>query len=110
MLDQVNKGILTLEDLTRFCAENPARIFGLYPNKGTIQVDTDADFTLVDMDKKAVLTEKDMYTKTGFTSWEGMQVCGMPVYTIVRGQVVMEKGKITATPGCGHFMPGIAAG
>jgi len=110
MLDRVNSGMLTLEDLTRFCAENPAKIFGLYPKKGTIQVAADADFTLVDMSKKAVLTEKDMYSKTGFTSWEGTEVCGMPVYTIVRGQVVMEKGKIVATPGCGRFTPGIAVG
>jgi dihydroorotase-like cyclic amidohydrolase len=108
MLDRVNSGMLTLEDLTRFCSENPAKIFGLYPKKGTIQVDSDADFTLVDMGKKAVLTGKDMYSRTGFTSWEGMEVCGMPVYTIVRGRVIMENGKIVAKPGCGQFVPGIA--
>ena len=108
MLDQVNSGRLTLEDLTRFCAENPAKIFGLYPKKGTIQVDSDADFTLVDMGKKEVLTGKDMYSRTGFTSWEGTEVCGMPAYTIVRGQVIMENGKIVATPGWGRFIPGIA--
>jgi dihydroorotase-like cyclic amidohydrolase len=110
MLDQVNSGILSLEDLTRFCAENPAKIFGLYPQKGTIQVDADADFTLVDMGKKAVLTAKDMYSRTGFTSWEGVQVCGIPVYTIGRGQVIMKDGKIEAKPGRGRFMPGMAAG
>lgn len=110
MLDQVNAGRLTLEDLTRFCAENPAKIFGLYPRKGTLQVDADADFTLVDMGKKTVLTAKDMYSKTGLTSWEGVQVCGMPVYTIVRGQVIMKNGNIEAKPGYGHFVPGMAAG
>jgi len=110
MLDQVNSGVLTLEDLTSFCAENPAKIFGLYPKKGTIQVNADADFTLVDMGKKAVLTGKNMYSKTGFTSWEGIEVCGMPVCTIVRGQVIMENGKIKAKPGCGRFIPGIATG
>jgi dihydroorotase-like cyclic amidohydrolase len=110
MLDQVNSGILTLEDLARFCSENPAKIFGIYPKKGTIQVNADADFTIVDMGKKAVLTGKEMYSRTGFTSWEGMEVSGMPVYTIVRGRVIMEDGKIVAEPGLGRFVPGIAAG
>jgi len=109
MLDQVNSGILTLEDLVRFCSENPAKIFGLYPKKGTIQVATDADFTIVDMGKKAILTEKDMHSRTGFTSWEGMEVSGMPVYTIVRGRVIMENGNIVTHPGVGRFVPGIAA-
>jgi len=110
MLNQVNSGLLTLEDLARFCSENPAKIFGIYPRKGAIQVNSDADFTIVDMGKKTVLTEKDMYSKAGFTSWEGMEIVGTPVYTIVRGQVIMEKGKIVAKPGCGRFTPGIAAG
>lgn len=110
MLDQVNSGILTLEDLARFCSENPAKIFGIYPKKGTIQVNADADFTIVDMGKKAVLTGKEMYSRTGFTSWEGVEVSGMPVYTIVRGRVIMEDGKIVAEPGLGRFVPGIAAG
>lgn len=110
MLDQVNSGILTLEDLARFCSENPAKIFGIYPKKGTIQINADADFTIVDMGKKAVLTGKEMYSRTGFTSWEGVEVSGMPVYTIVRGRVIMEDGKIVAEPGLGRFVPGIAAG
>jgi dihydroorotase-like cyclic amidohydrolase len=108
MLNQINAGRLTLEDFTRFCCENPAKIFGLYPRKGTIQIGSDADFTLVDMHKSTVLTAKDMYSKTGFTSWEGMEVKGLPVYTIVRGRVVMKDRLILAEPGFGRFTPGIA--
>ncbi len=80
------------------------------PKKGAIQINTDADFTLVNMNKRMVLTAKDMFSKTGFTSWEGMEVTGMPVYTIVRGHVIMENGKIVAEPGTGRLVPGIAAG
>jgi len=109
MLDQVNSGILSLEDLVFFCSENPAKIFGMYPKKGSIEVNSDADFTIVDMGRKAILSGKDMYSKTGFTSWEGMEVSGMPVYTIIRGQVVMENGKILSEPGHGRFVPGISA-
>jgi dihydroorotase (multifunctional complex type) len=109
MLTKVNEGRLTLEELARYCSENPARIFGLYPGKGAIQVNSDADFTIVDMNSRKVLTAGDMYSKTGITSWEGMEVKGLPVYTIVRGEVVMENGKILVEPGFGRFTPGIAA-
>jgi len=109
MLTKVNEGKLTLEDLAGFCSENPAKVFGLYPGKGAIQVNSDADFTIVDMDARKVLTASDMHSKTGITSWEGMEVKGLPVYTIVRGEVVMEYGKIVVAPGFGRFVPGSAA-
>ncbi|MEM5787252.1 MAG: amidohydrolase family protein [Syntrophobacteraceae bacterium] len=107
MLTGVNADRLTLEDLTRFCSENPSKIFGLYPRKGAIQVGSDADFTIVDMNRKKTLTARDMHSKTGFTSWEGIEVTGMPVYTIVRGNVVMKFGEILVEPGFGEFVPGI---
>ncbi len=108
MLTQVNRGFFGLEELAWFCSENPAKIFGIYPKKGVIQVGSDADFTIVDMNRKTVLTEKNMFSKVGHTSWEGMEVTGMPVYTIVRGQVVMENGKIIGKAGWGQFQPGSA--
>lgn len=109
MLSQVNAGRLTLEDLARFCSENPAKIFGMYPKKGAIQVGSDADFTIVDMNMSNVLTAKDMHSKTRFTSWEGIEVTAMPVYTIVRGEVVMKFGEISGVPGFGRFTPGVAS-
>jgi dihydroorotase (multifunctional complex type) len=109
LLTQVNAGRLTLEDVVRFCAENPARTFGLYPRKGAIQVGADADFTIVDMNQSRVLTVKDMYSKVGHTSWEGIRVTGMPTHTIVRGKQVLSDGKIVGQPGHGRFHPGIAA-
>jgi hypothetical protein len=73
-------------------------------------VGSDADLTLVDMDRRATLTSADMHSKTGLTSWEGMEVTGMPVYTVVRGRVVMDHGEITSEPGYGKFVPGAGAG
>ena len=109
LLTQVNAGRLTLEDVARFCSENPARVFGQFPRKGAIRVGSDGDLTIVDMDRRGVLTAADMRSKTGLTSWEGVAVTAMPVYTVVRGRVVMDHGTVLAEPGFGRFIPGSAA-
>jgi dihydroorotase len=109
ILDAVNKGRLTLCDVARYMAEQPARTFGVFPRKGVIQVGSDADFTIVDMKREVLFRAQDMLTKAGHTSWEGMTAKGAPVYTIVRGAIVMRDGKVEGQPGYGAFMPGIAA-
>lgn len=103
MLNQVNKKMLRLEDFVRLSAENPAKIYGLYPKKGVIQIGSDADFTIVDMNKRKVLKAEDMYSKTGLTSWEGVEVIGVAAHTIIRGRHVAEYGKVLAEPGFGKF-------
>jgi len=108
MLTEVNAGRMTLEQLARFSSEQPAKIFGQYPKKGAILPGSDADFTIVDMNHEQVLTGKDMHSKVGLTSWEGMSTTGAPVYTVVRGEIVMDHGEIKSTPGYGRFTPGPA--
>ena len=110
VLDAVNRGRLTLADVARLCAEAPARRFGQYPRKGTIAVGSDADFTIVDMNKRNLFTRADMATRAGHTSWEGIEVSAMPVATIVRGESVMDQGRIIGRPGHGRLMKGAAAG
>ncbi|WP_083253679.1 dihydroorotase family protein [Pandoraea sp. ISTKB] len=109
VLNAVNEGRLTLQDVARLCAEAPAKRFGQYPKKGRIQIGADADFTIVDMKREQTFTVADMHTKAGYTAWEGIRTTGMPVYTIVRGETVMDHGKIVGTPGHGQFHPGIGA-
>lgn len=109
VLDAVNQGRLTLQDVARLCAEAPARRFGQFPRKGRIQVGADADFTIVDMRHEQVFTVADMHSKVGYTAWEGIRTKGMPVFTIVRGATVMDHGKIVGTPGHGKFHPGVAS-
>jgi len=108
ILNEVNKGRLSLEKLVALTSENPARIFGIYPKKGTIRIDSDADFTLVDMDQEATLSSKLSYSKSGWTAFDGIRVKGVPTHTIVRGQVIFQNGKITGSPGMGKFIPGSA--
>lgn len=109
VLNAVNEGKLTLEDVARLCSENPAKRFGVYPRKGHLGIGADADITIVDMNVENILTRANMKSRVGHTSWEGMRVRGMPVYAIVRGQKVMENGRIVGEAGYGQFIPGKAA-
>jgi dihydroorotase len=109
VLNAVNEGKLTLQDVVRFIAVQPAKRFGLYPQKGAIEVGSDADLTIVDLSKETVFRKEDMHTRSAHTSWEGMRARGMPVATIVRGSIVMEDGVIRGEPGYGRFTPGIGA-
>jgi dihydroorotase-like cyclic amidohydrolase len=106
ILNEVNHGRLTVEDVARLCAEAPARRFGIYPRKGAIEPGADADFTIANMKAHNTFAGKDMHSRAGHTSWEGVSVSAMPVYTIVRGQIVMDHGQIVGAAGYGRFIPG----
>ena len=107
-LTAVNEGKLTLDKLVRITSYNPARIFGVYPRKGTIQVGSDADLTIVDMKREETITNETTYTRVGWTPYHGRKVKGAPVYTIVRGKVVMQDGKVVGKPGGGEFITPVA--
>jgi dihydroorotase-like cyclic amidohydrolase len=105
MLTNVNKGHISLNDLVRVTSENPAKIFGFYPMKGAIQVGSDADLTIVDMEKKQKFTKDMVQSKSGWTLFDGDTFTGWPIQTIVRGKTVMKDGEITGKPGQGKFIP-----
>jgi len=95
MLTLVNKGLIKLTRLAGMCSENPARIFGLYPKKGAVAVGSDADFTIVDMGAERTLRAEELHSMQRITPFEGFKAKGMPVYTIVRGEVVAERGEVS---------------
>jgi dihydroorotase len=109
MLNAVNEGRLTLNQVARLAAEAPARRFGIFPRKGVTQIGSDADFSIVDMTREVVFTKADMLSKAGHTSWEGMRAKGAATHTIVRGKVVAQDGKLVGERGYGRFVPGTAA-
>ena len=93
MLDHVNNGKLTLEQLIKLMCENPCRIFGI-KNKGYIKEGYDADFTITDMNKEVIIKNEMIASKCGWTPFNNHKVKGFPVGTIVNGILVMSKGKV----------------
>jgi dihydroorotase-like cyclic amidohydrolase len=86
----VNKGSISIERLAQVASENPARIFGLYPKKGAILPGADADLVVVDLKRRAKITKELLHTITPWSIYEGWEVTGWPVMTLVRGNVAME--------------------
>ncbi|WP_135467943.1 dihydropyrimidinase [Crenalkalicoccus roseus] len=101
----VAKGRITLDEFVRLTAWNPARLMGLAPRKGAIQVGADADLVLWDPRRRVRLTNALMRHAIDYTPYEGMEVTGWPVATLRRGAVVMRDGEVTAEPGTGAFLP-----
>lgn len=95
---------LPLERIAEVVSENPAKIFGLYPKKGAIQVDSDADLTIVDLHLEKEVKAEELGSFCDFSIYEGWKLCGWPVKTIVRGSIVMENGKVVGQPGYGEYL------
>ncbi|MFQ5874652.1 MAG: amidohydrolase family protein, partial [Dehalococcoidia bacterium] len=90
--------------LARVLAENPARIFGLYPRKGAIRVGADADLLIMDPDSEMTLRASDLHSNAGVTLYEGWTLQGRPWMTLLRGRVLLNQGKMEEKPGYGQFL------
>ena len=97
MLNHINEGKLTLEQLINFVCENPVKIFGI-KNKGFIKEGYDADFTIVDMNKKIVIKNEKIESKCGWSPFHEFEFKGTPVAAIIAGQIKMREGKIIGDP------------
>ena len=97
MLNHINNGKLKLEQLMKFICENPVKIFGI-KNKGYIKKDFDADLTIVDLNRKITIDNKDMQSKCKWTPYHGETFKGCAVATIINGKIKMLNGKILGEP------------
>ncbi len=93
MLNHVNEGKLTLQQLINLMCENPCKIFGI-KNKGFIKEGYDADLTIADMNKEVIIKNEMIASKCGWTPFNNYKVKGFPVGTIVNGNLVMSDGKV----------------
>lgn len=103
-LNAVNEGKLTINQYVNISSSNAARIYGLAPEKGTIRPGSDADFTIVDMEKIKTLQASDLKSKCKWSPYIGISLKGWPVMTIVRGQIVYENGHIVGRAGYGKYL------
>ncbi len=91
---------LPLEKLAALLSTNPAKIFGLYPQKGVIAKHSDADFVIIDPHKKVVIDGKNLHSAAGYSVFDGFETIGYPVATILRGEYICRDGvQIKNTPG-----------
>jgi len=103
----VNKGLISVNRLVELLSTNPAKIFKLYPQKGTIALNSDADLVIFDPNLKDVLNSSNTHSKAGYTPFEGFEVEGAPITTILRGKVIVKDRKFVGEKGFGRFVKAI---
>jgi dihydropyrimidinase len=101
----VQKGRLDLNRFVALTATNAARLYGLYPKKGTIAVGSDADLAIWDPDREVAVTWSMLHDNVGYTPYEGMHLKGWPVTVLSRGRTVIDGEKLAAERGSGQFLP-----
>ena len=100
----VRQGRLTMNQLVEKCCTQPARLFGLFPRKGTISVGSDADLVVWDSEKPLTLSAATHHSNVDYNLYEGTEVIGAPEVVLVRGQVIVEGDELVAAPGAGQFL------
>jgi dihydropyrimidinase len=101
----VRTGRISLNRMVELLATNPAKLFGLYPKKGTVAVGSDADIVVFDPERKLTITAADQHSKTDYNLYEGTEVTGTPEVVLLRGNVLVEGDELVAAPGIGQYVP-----
>lgn len=101
----VHQGHIPITRLVDLLAERPAKIFGLFPRKGTWQVGADADLVIFDPAGAFTITAGNQHSNAGYTAYEGMALRGRVVRTMQRGRIVFEDGELRAQAGWGRYLP-----
>ena len=107
VLTDVHDKKMDLASAVRLMSENAARLVGIYPRKGAIEIGSDADVVIVDLEADVIPTDEATYTKTHWTPYRGRHLKGKPVLTMSRGEVIAKDGRVTASPGRGRYIAGV---
>jgi dihydropyrimidinase len=103
--EMVSNGRFDVTKFVEWTSTAPAKIYGLYPKKGTIAIGSDADIAIWDPKKSVTFTDKIVKDKSGYTPWKGRTVKGWPTTVLLRGEVLMADDKLKTKPGSGKFLP-----
>ena len=102
--DGINQNKISLEQLVKFTSYNAARIFGMYPQKGSLEADSDADITMIDLKRERKVTSDLFGGFSDYIVYEGRNLKGWPVKTVVRGQLVAEDFEVVGKLGHGKLV------
>jgi dihydropyrimidinase len=106
----VRAGRISLNRMVELLSTNPAKLFGLYPRKGTIAPGSDADIVIFDPEKPHLITAATQHSKVDYNLYEGTEVTGSPEIVLLRGNVLVEGGELVAEAGVGEFVERAAFG
>lgn len=105
LLTQMRQGRLSLSKLVEIYSTNAARIFGFYPDRGTLRVGSIADIGIWDIDREWTIERHSLHSKCTATPFHGWSVRGQPSHVIVNGTVVYADGEVVGRPGSGRYVP-----
>jgi dihydropyrimidinase len=100
----VNKDRISLEHLVQLTSTNAAKIFGMFPQKGILQQDSDADISMIDMKKEQKVTSELFGAFSDYSVYEGMNLKGWPIKTLVRGELIADDFEVVGKRGFGKFV------
>jgi len=100
----VNTGRLTMNEFVAVTSTNIAKILNMYPKKGAILVGADADIVVFDPKRKKTITAAKQQSAIDYNVFEGIEVTGLPRFTLTRGKVAVTEDKVTAEQGHGQFI------
>jgi dihydroorotase (multifunctional complex type) len=104
MLNAMNDGWLTLERLVEVTSENPAKIYRVWPQKGSFNLGADGDLVIVDLKKELRVSNDDLLTACHWSPYDGWKLKGAAAVSIIRGEVVMEDGAVVSKSGFGKYV------
>jgi dihydropyrimidinase len=104
LYNQVSNGRISLRRFTDLCCANPARLFGVYPQKGVIAAGSDADLVIIDSEKRVTITKEILRGNSDYSAYEGMAVKGWPDTVISRGDIIARNGEFLGKAGRGKFL------
>ena len=100
MLTHAMDGKCNIMDVANWMSSGPAKVYGIQ-NKGSLVEGNDGDLALVDLENRRTITDSDTWTRVGWTPYDGMELTGWPIYTVVDGNVVHKReigGSLRGTP------------
>jgi dihydropyrimidinase len=100
----VRDGRISLNRMVDLLATQPAKLFGLYPRKGTVAVGADADLVVFDPERRETISASTHHSRCDYNLYEGTEVVGAPELVLLRGNVLVEDGELVASPGVGRFV------